>query len=94
MADEYQGGIDVLVILLDIAGIALGRLPLVHHVEVDTRVTGLLLWVTRKVVLNDAVLGRIVPGRYKNQRTWSVDVMVYHWCVDRVGMQPVAEQGD
>ena len=76
MTDEYQAcGIDVLVILLDIAGIAHGRLPLVHRVEVDTRVTGLLLWIT-KVVLNNAVLGRIVPGRYENQRTWLVDVIV------------------
>ena len=32
---EYQGGIEVLVILLDVVGIVLGRFPLVHGVEVE-----------------------------------------------------------
>ena len=35
MTDKYQGGIEVLVILLDVVGIILGHLPLVHCVEVD-----------------------------------------------------------
>ena len=41
MAYEYQGGIEVLVVLLDVVGIVLGRLPLVHRVEVDARIAGL-----------------------------------------------------
>ena len=38
---EYQGGIEVLVVLLDVVGIVLGRLPLVHGVEVETGIVGL-----------------------------------------------------
>ena len=33
--DKYQGGIEVLTVLLDIPRIALGRLLPVHHLEVD-----------------------------------------------------------
>ena len=33
---KNQGGIEVLVVLLDIVGVILGRLPLVHRVEVET----------------------------------------------------------
>jgi len=40
-AYEYQGGIEVLVVLLDVVGIVLGRLPLVHGVEVNARIAGL-----------------------------------------------------
>ena len=40
-AYEYQGGVEVLVILLDVVGIVLGRLPLVHGVEVEARIAGL-----------------------------------------------------
>jgi len=40
-AYEYQGSIEVLVVLLDVVGIVLGRLPLVHRVEVDARIVGL-----------------------------------------------------
>ena len=35
MTDKYQGGIEVLVVLLDVVRIILGRLPLVHRVEVE-----------------------------------------------------------
>ena len=38
---EYQGGVEILVILLDIVSIVLGRLPLVHRVEVEAGVVGL-----------------------------------------------------
>jgi len=38
---EYQDGIEVLVILLDIVGIVLGRLSLVHRVEVGPCIVGL-----------------------------------------------------
>ena len=38
MAHENQGGIEVLVVLLDVVGVVLGRLPLVHCVEVKTRI--------------------------------------------------------
>ena len=41
MTDEYQGGIEVLVVLLDVVGIVLSRLPLVHRVEVEARIIGL-----------------------------------------------------
>ena len=40
-AYEYQGGIEVLVVLLDVVGIVLGCLPLVHCVEVYARIVGL-----------------------------------------------------
>ena len=40
-AYEYQSGIEVLVVLLDVVGIVLGRLPLVHGVEVEARIAGL-----------------------------------------------------
>ena len=40
-AYKYQGGIEVLVVLLDVVGIVLGRLPLVHGVEVEARIAGL-----------------------------------------------------
>jgi len=36
MTNEYQGGVEVLVVLLDVVGIVLYCLPLVHGVEVDT----------------------------------------------------------
>jgi len=39
--DEYQGGIEVLIVLLDVVGVVLGRLPLVHGVEVETGIVGL-----------------------------------------------------
>jgi hypothetical protein len=35
---EYQGGAEILVALLDILRIVLGRLLLVHSVEVDARI--------------------------------------------------------
>ena len=38
---EDQGGIEILVILLDIVRIVFHRLPLVHRIEVDTGVIGL-----------------------------------------------------
>ena len=38
---ENQGGIEVLVILLDIVHIVLHRLSLVHRIEVDAGVVGL-----------------------------------------------------
>jgi len=38
---EYQRGIEVLVVLLDIVGIVLGRLSLVHRVEVEARIARL-----------------------------------------------------
>ena len=38
---EYQGDIEVFVILLNVVGIVLGRLPLVHGVEVETGIIGL-----------------------------------------------------
>jgi len=41
VTDEYQGGIEVLVVLLDVVGVVLTRLPLVHSVEVDTGIIGL-----------------------------------------------------
>ena len=41
MTDEYQGGIEVLVVLLDVVGIVLSCLPLVHRVEVEARIIGL-----------------------------------------------------
>ena len=41
MTDKYQGGIEVLVVLLDVVGIVLGRLLLVHCVEVEARIVGL-----------------------------------------------------
>lgn len=34
-AHEYQGGIQVLVILLDVVRIVVSRLPLVHRVEIE-----------------------------------------------------------
>jgi len=36
MTNEYQGGIEVLVVLLDVVGIVLYCLPLVHRIKVDT----------------------------------------------------------
>ena len=41
MTDEYQGGIEVHVVLVGIVDVVLGRLSLVHHVEVETRTIGL-----------------------------------------------------
>jgi len=38
---ENQGGVEVLVVLLDVVHIVLGRLPLVHGVEVDAGIIGL-----------------------------------------------------
>jgi hypothetical protein len=38
---EYQGGIEVLVVLLDVVRVVLGRLPLVHRVKVDAGIVGL-----------------------------------------------------
>ena len=38
---EYQGGIEVVVVLLDVVRIVLGRLPLVHGVEVEAGIVGL-----------------------------------------------------
>jgi len=38
---KYQGGIEVLVILLDVVHIILSRLPLVHRVEVEAGIVGL-----------------------------------------------------
>jgi len=38
---KNQGGVEVLVVLLDVVHIVLGRLPLVHGVEVDTGIIGL-----------------------------------------------------
>lgn len=38
---KYQGGIELLVILLDVVCIAFGRLPLVHDVEVKAGIIGL-----------------------------------------------------
>jgi len=38
---EYQGGAEVPIVLIDVVGIVLGRLPLVHRVEVDARIIGL-----------------------------------------------------
>jgi hypothetical protein len=35
---ENQGGIEVLVVLLDVVRVILGRLPLVHRVEIETGV--------------------------------------------------------
>ena len=41
MTYENQGGIEVLIVLLDIVCVILGRLPLVHSVEVGAGVVGL-----------------------------------------------------
>ena len=41
VAHEYQGGIEVLVILLDVVHVVLGRFPLVHGVEIDAGIVGL-----------------------------------------------------
>jgi hypothetical protein len=41
MAHEYQGGIEVFVVLLDVLRIVLGRFPLVHRVEVDAGIISL-----------------------------------------------------
>jgi hypothetical protein len=41
MAHEYQGGVEVLVVLLDVVGIVFGRFPLVHRVEVDAGIVSL-----------------------------------------------------
>jgi hypothetical protein len=38
---ENQRSVEVLFVLLDIIGVVLGRLPLVHHVEVEAGVVGL-----------------------------------------------------
>jgi len=38
---EYQGGVEVLVVLLDVVGNLLCRLPPVHGVEVETGIVGL-----------------------------------------------------
>ena len=38
IAYKNQGGVEVLVILLDVVGVILGRFPLVHGVEVETSV--------------------------------------------------------
>jgi len=40
MTYEYQGGSEVLGVLLGEVHIELGRLPVVHRVEVDAMVTG------------------------------------------------------
>ena len=40
-AYEYQGGIEVLVVLLDILHIVLGRLLLVYRIEIEAGVVGL-----------------------------------------------------
>ena len=41
MTHEYQGGIEVLVVLLDVVRIVLCRFPLVHRVEVDACIISL-----------------------------------------------------
>ena len=41
MTYEYQGGIEVLVILPYVIRIIIGRLPLVHRVEVEACIAGL-----------------------------------------------------
>ena len=38
MTHEYQGGIEVLVVLLNVGRIVLGRLSLVHRIEVEPRI--------------------------------------------------------
>ena len=44
MTHEYQGGIEVLIVLLDEVRVVLRRLPLVHRVEVGVGVVGLDGW--------------------------------------------------
>ena len=41
MTHEYQGGIEVIVVFLDIVHIILDRLPVVNRVEVEAGVVGL-----------------------------------------------------
>ena len=41
MTHEYQGGVEVLIILLGAVRVVLGCLPLVHSVEVDMGIIGL-----------------------------------------------------
>jgi len=38
---ECQGGIEVLIVLFDVVGVVIGRLPLVHCVEIETGIVGL-----------------------------------------------------
>jgi hypothetical protein len=38
---EYQCGVEVFVVLLDIVHIVVGRLPLVDRVEIESRIVGL-----------------------------------------------------
>jgi len=40
-AHEYQGGVGILAILLDVVRIVLGRLPLAHRVEVGAKTISL-----------------------------------------------------
>jgi len=40
-AYEYQSGIEILIVLLDVVGIVPGRFPLVHCVEVKAGIIGL-----------------------------------------------------
>ena len=68
---KNQGGIEVLVVLLDIVGVVLGRLPLVHCVEVETSVVILDGLEERSESILEATDGKsdIVETRQDIERT-------------------------
>ena len=55
---KNQGGIEILVVLLDIVGVVLGRLLLVHRVEVETSVVVLDGLEERSESILNAVNGK------------------------------------
>ena len=58
MTHENERGVEVFVILLDVVHIVLGRLPLVHGVEVDTGIIGLDGLEERSQSILDATPGQ------------------------------------
>ena len=73
---ENEGGVEVLVVLPDVVGVILGRLPLVHGVEVETRIVVLdgleersesvlkTTFVQRHAVRATSVIRRTTLGRF------------------------------
>ena len=65
---EYQGGIEVLVVLLDVVRIILSRFLLVHRVEIESRVIVLDGLEER----SESIFKTVIPLRSAMRRVWTV----------------------
>jgi hypothetical protein len=66
---EYQGGVEVFVVLLDIIHIVVGRLPLVNRIEIESRIVGLDGLKKR----SESVLKATFPQRPAILTMWRVE---------------------